>query len=179
MVYKRTTFVWMPLLAVVFSTVLLNSCTDGKQDKKMNVSNTCYVEIVNTIDTVKKILEKNINYKATFYKDNQLDIRSFNYLDDENHPGILFYKPLSELGKDTPANTRKLQIEMSGNYTIDSTYYRITQYRYKNKKWDKFSDQGWMKVTLESTSRKGTDSIRFWQLGQQITNNSFVMAHGK
>lgn len=168
-----------PLLSVAFLFFLLTGCADNGKDKRMNTGNTCYVEIGNCIDTFKKVLEKNLYGKVTFYKNNELEIRSLNYLGEEEYPGMIFYKPISELGKDIPANTRKLKIELAGNYTIDSTYYSITQFRYVNKQWKKFSDQGWMKATMESTSRSGTDSIRFWQLGQQVMKNSFVTAHNK
>lgn len=174
-------YTYRPLLVAVTAILLLMAAGCGGQEKqqKMNVNNTCYIEIDNTIDTIRKILGQNFFGKTSFYKKDKLEIRSLNYLGDEVYPDMVFYKPMSEIGKDTPQNTRKLKIELAGNYTVDSTYFSITQYHYKGKEWKKFSDQGWMKATLESSSRLGTDSIRFWQLSNQITNAALLMVHRK
>lgn len=172
--YKKI-IVLFPLVCCLAFVVMVSSC--GNNDKSaMNPGNTCYVEIINTIDTIKTILGNNIYGKATFFKNNELNIRSLNYL-TEPEEGINYYRAITDLGKDTPANTRKLVIELAGNYTIDSTFYSVREFKYSSKKWNKVSDQGFIKATLESTSRAGTDSIRFWQLGYQISNTVFYTAH--
>jgi len=146
--------------------VLLIICGCGnKHDNKDK--DTYYVEFTNCNDSLLSLLNKEMNGKFSFYKDNRLNILSLNYL-TTNQPDMHFYKTMGELPPSVQDGTKKIKVDFSGNLTNDSTYYSIQRYRYENKEWKKVSDLGMIQAITRIPRTKKSDPFNYMDLCRQV-----------
>lgn len=143
------------------------------EQEKSNTSNTYYIEIVNFNDSLKNYISENIFGKVSFYKNKKLEIISLNYITDY-FPDMHFFKSTATIDKAVKADTKKIKIEFSGNYSMDSISYSLQKYTYNNKQWVKTSDMGIVKAT--STYKKESFFI-IKDFGNQIINNTVVYSY--
>ena len=85
-----------------------------------------------------------------------------------------FFKSTATIDKAVKADTKKIKIEFSGNYSMDSISYSLQKYTYNNKQWVKTSDMGIVKAT--STYKKESFFI-IKDFGNQIINNTVVYSY--
>jgi len=147
------------------------SCSEKE---KSNVSNTYYVELVNFRDSIKDHIANNIFGKVSFFKNNQLQIVSVNYINDD-YPDMHYYKSIEDTEAKQPGS-KKVRIELKGNYTADSTLYSIQRFKYENDSWVKISDMGFIKATAETwksafAEPTKNNELPIKQLGSQVINN--------
>jgi len=152
-------------------TVTFFCCSENKKD---NVSNTYYVELINFRDSVKDYVSNNILGKVSFFKNNQLQIVSVNYMND-NYPDMHYYKSIEDTEAKQPGS-KKIRIELKGDYTADSTSYSIQRFKYKNDNWVKISDMGFIKATADAwksafAEPTKNNEIPMKQLAKQVVSN--------
>ena len=79
MVFKQLYYFFIGLICTGFTVLFFIACSDNK---KNNINNTFYIELVNfSNDSLKQNIANNIFGKVAFYKKNKLEILSVNYLD--------------------------------------------------------------------------------------------------
>ena len=159
--------------AILFSlvTVICFSCSEKG---KNNAANTYYVELVNFKDSVKDYVSKSIFGKVSYFKNNELQIVSVNYINDD-YPDMHYYKTITDAEARQPGS-KKIRVELKGNYNLDSTWYSIQRFKYENENWVKISDMGFIKATAETRKNAFADprkenELPLKQLGNQIVNN--------
>lgn len=129
-------------LVVLFCLLIFTAgCSnDGKN------SNTFCVELVNfKYDTLKRAVSDKIFGKASFYKNDKLEIVSSNYITgDVKDPHYFqnFEAPESKIEN----GAKKIRVELAGDYSIDSIKYSLQKFIYKNDAWQKISDMGFIKA---------------------------------
>ncbi|MEP7255693.1 MAG: hypothetical protein ABI666_07940 [Ferruginibacter sp.] len=101
------------------------------------------MELINFNDSLKEFISANINGKVSFYKNDKLEIISLNYI-TENYPDMHYFKNTGEIGKPIKAGSKKIRVEFSGNYSVDSIKYLVQKYRYENEEWKKISNMGFI-----------------------------------
>lgn len=144
------------------------SCTNKE---KSNIENTFYVEILNSPDSLKTKLTNAFSGKTSYYKNNKIVIVSLNYL-TEDHPDMHYFKNIAELKEPIKDGVNKIQIEFSGNFTEDSTFYGLKEFRYKDKKWVGTSNIGIIKAMNTDISAPKTRPIRYHDLTKQVLKNA-------
>ena len=150
-----------------FAAVILffASCSD---QEKANTDNTYYIELVNfNHDSLKQNVSEKLFGKVSYYKGNELQIVSLNYL-TEDYPDLHFYKNATELKKEIKPETKKIRIEFGGVFTIDSIKYSLQKFVYRDKQWKKTSDMGF--ITASNNYFK-TTQYTIDQFGKEILNN--------
>ena len=155
------------VVGLIFS---FSSCSDKEKE---NTSNTFYVEIVNFNDSLEQHISKHIFGKVSYYKNNKLEIVSVNYLTDE-FPDIHYFKSTKELKNTIEEDTRKIRIELQGNYSVDSVTYSLQKYKYSNNQWKKISDMGFLK---ETTTFKNAKQYAMHEYGELIVNNIILYSY--
>ncbi len=141
-------------------------------NKKSNTSNTYYVEIINFNDSLKQYIAENLFGKVSYYKKGKLEIVSLNYITDD-FPDMHYFKSITG-NKMVDQNTKKINIEFIGNYSVDSIRYSLKKYDYRNNQWIKISDMSFIKAT--TTYRKAKEfAIR--EFGNQIINNTVLYSY--
>lgn len=148
-----------------FLLLLIISGCNNKQDN--NEKDTYYVEFTNCNDSLLNLLNKEVNGKVSFYLNNQLNIRSLNYL-TSNYPDMHFFKSAVELPASVEDGTKKIKVDFTGNLTNDSTYYSIRRYLFEKKEWKKVSDLGIIQAITRITSTKKTDPFNYMDLSRQV-----------
>lgn len=160
--FKRSCIFSICLFITIF---FLASCSD---QKKSNIENTYYVEMVNfNHDSLKQNVSEKIFGKASFYKGNEVEIVSVNYL-TEFPDDIHFYKNAAELNTDIKPETKKIRLEFGGVFTRDSITYSLQKFIYRDKQWKKTSDMGFIKAS-NTTIRTREFAVN--QYGKQIMND--------
>lgn len=139
-------------------------------DQKTTVANTYYVEVVCSSDSLKKKILGDITGKTSYYKNNQLQIVSLNYV-TEDHPNMHYFKNISELDQSVKKDTKKILIKFAGNFTYDSTLYSIERFTYNAGKWNKISDLGFIKAIATSLRVVNTAPFDFNDLSKQMIKN--------
>ncbi|HQW83347.1 MAG TPA: hypothetical protein PK987_02745 [Ferruginibacter sp.] len=123
--------------------ILYYGC-DNKEKEK--IKNTYYIELVNcNFDSLKNSLSNGIYGKVSFYKNNQLQVLSMNYITN-NLPEMHYFNNLNLLNKNIEEGTKKIQIEFINPISYDSVKYSMQKYIYRNKQWKKISDMGIVKT---------------------------------
>lgn len=148
-----------------FLLLLIISGCNSKQDNKEK--DTYYVEFTNCNDSLLNLLNKEVNGKVSFYKDNRLNILSLNYL-TTNYPDMHYYKSVAELPASIKDGTKKIKVDFTGNLTNDSTYYSIQRYLFEKKEWKKVSDLGIIQAITRITKTKNTDPFNYMDLSRQV-----------
>ena len=172
MVY-RNRFMNIPVVFILCITVFFKSCT---VKEKMNEKNTYFVEIVNCKDTLEKFITAGIIGKTSYFKNKELQVISLNYV-TEDHPDMHYFKGIKELVNPVKPGTRKIRIELAGNYTIDSTFYSLQKFIYNKNAWEKYSDMGFIKAwTSDGTSAKDQPIINS-VVTRQIVNNAVISTY--
>jgi hypothetical protein len=144
--FKKLCNLWIGLVMLSFTVLFFSGCSNNNKEKS-NTDNTFYIELVNfTNDSLKQTLSNNFFGKATYYKNDKLQILSVNYLTDDL-PEMHYFKNADILGKNIADDTRKIRIEFKGNFSLDSIKYSLQKFRYNNKQWIKTSDMGEIKET--------------------------------
>jgi len=149
-----------------FTAVLIAVSFFGCAEKeKSNTENTYYVELVNfKFDSLRKSIGEQIFGKATFYKGNDLNILSGNYITDDL-PDLLYFNNVEILKEKISEGSKKIRIEMLGEFSYDSVSYTLQKFTYLNNSWKKISDIG---VLKESTAFK-TPFYKLEDLVKKIT----------
>lgn len=112
---------------------------------KIKEANTYYIELVNcTFDSLNKAVSNGIYGKVSFYKNNQLQVLSLNYVTD-NLPEMHYFNNVSMLNNNIEEGTKKIQITFIDPFTYDSVKYKMQKYVYSNRQWIKNSDIGIVK----------------------------------
>jgi hypothetical protein len=136
-----------PLLRILFFAFLLtvmHACNEGVQKEK-NIISVYYVDILNGEDSIKTGLAARVFGKVSFYKNDRITLVSKNYM-TEVFPESHAYEPVNLLPAKIEPGTKKITVEFSGNFTVDSTYYAVRQFVYDKDKWNKVSDMGFIKA---------------------------------
>lgn len=169
--YKRFYKVFIFFFIVCFSGLFIAGCADKS---KADINNTFYIELGNfSKDSLKENIAENIFGKVSFYKNNKLEIISVNFV-TKDLPPMHFYKNVAELKKDIEPGTRKIKIEAAGEYTVDSVYYSLQKFVYKDGNWVKFSDLGSIKAQ-NTYYRARQDAIK--EFGKQIINSAALYSY--
>jgi hypothetical protein len=156
-------------LFFIFFITFFIFITGCSEQEKSNVNNTYYIELVNfNHDSLKQSVAEKLFGKVAFYKNNTLEVLSVNYL-MEDYPDMHFFKNAAELTNDIKPETRKIRIEFGGTYTPDSISYSLQKYSYRDKKWIKTSDMGFIKATNTYYRAK---QFSVDQYGKQISKNT-------
>ena len=142
-------------------------CSD---DQKTTVANTYYVEVVYSSDSLKKKILGDIAGKTSYYKNNQLQIVSLNYV-TEDYPNMHYFKNIAELEQPVKKDTKKILITFAGNFTYDSTLYSIERFAYNAGKWNKISDLGFIKAITTNLRAVNTAPFEFNDLSNQVVKN--------
>ena len=146
------------LLLICF---LLNRCSDNKKEE-----NTFYVEFIGFNDSLGNYLSSNSFGKAVFYKNNQLQILSQNFITEET--GDMHYlRGIDKSDANINPGDKKIRIEFIGNYSVDSIQYSLQKYSYENSRWNKISDLGVLKAV---TTYKKAKEFSVREFGNQIIN---------
>lgn len=160
--FKKTHIVFSVLLLFIF---FLIGCSDKE---KNNTDNTYYVELVNfNNDSLKKNVSEKLFGKASYYKNEKLEIISINYL-TEFPEDIHYFKSAAELDKEIKPETKKIRLEFGGAFTSDSITYSLQKFVYQDKQWKKTSDMGFIKA-INNTVR--TKEFAVDQYGKHILKN--------
>lgn len=162
-----------PLFFTVIIIFLLffAGCAD---QEKININNTYYIELVNfNHDSLKQSVSKKLFGKVSYYKNSELQIVSVNYITDY-YPDMHFYKNAAELANKIKPETKKIRIEFGGKFTRDSIEYSLQKFIYRENKWIKTSDMGFIKAT-NTYSR--TKQFAVDQFGKQILNNTVTYTY--
>lgn len=161
---------YLRVLIFFLTIVIIVSCSNSKK----NTTDTFYIELVNfKNDSLKKEVAEHIFGKVSFYKNNKLEILSSNYVTD-NFPDMHSFKNVEALDKGIEPGTKKIKVEFSGNYTVDSIRYSLQKYIYADNKWVKKSDMGFIKGT---TTYKKAKEYAIREFGKQIVNNIVVYTY--
>lgn len=159
------------LVLISFSLLFINSCTNKE---KSDIDNTYYIELVNfTKDSLKQNISENIFGKVAYYKKDKLQILSLNYVTDE-YPNMHYFKNAQELGKELQPGTKKIRIEFSGEYTIDSISYSLQKFTYRDNEWVKTSDMGFIKATTTYFKAK---QFAIKEFSKQIVNTAVAYTY--
>lgn len=159
------------IILFCFTAILFIGCVENE---KGNTDNTFFIELVNfTNDSLKQNIEENMFGKVSFYKNDKLEILSMNYV-TEDFPDMHFYKNVSVLDSEIKAETKKIKIEFSGDYSIDSIKYSLQKFVFRNKEWKKISDMGILKGT---TTYKKAKEYAIKEFGKQIVNNAVLYSY--
>ncbi len=165
--FKRSTL----FFTVFIAFVLFAGCAD---QEKSNIDNTYYVELVNfNHDSLKQSVSEKLFGKVSYYKNNELQIVSVNYMTDY-YPDMHFYKNATELKNKIKPETKKIRIEFGGIFTRDSIEYSLQKFIYRDDQWIKTSDMGFIKAT-NTYSR--TKEFAVDQFGKQILNNTVTYTY--
>lgn len=166
--FKKSLFFFTAFIAVLF---FFASCSD---EEKSNKENTYYIELVNfNYDSLKQNVSEKLFGKVSFYKGNELQILSANYL-TENYPDLHFYKSAAELKNEIKPETKKIRIEFGGVFTIDSIKYSLQKFVYRDKQWKKISDMGF--ITASNNYLK-TTKYTVDLFGKEILNNTVIYTY--
>lgn len=152
------------ITGIAIILLLFAGCSDRE---KTNTDNTFYVELVNfNHDSLKQNVSEKIFGKVSFYKDGKLEVLSQNYL-TQDYDKMHFFKNATELGKEIKPETKKIRLEFGGVFTRDSITYSLQKFVYRDNKWMKTSDMGFIKAvnTYMRTKQFAVD-----QYGKQIIN---------
>ena len=161
--YKKHSLVfYISALSLVFY-----GCSDKQ---KMTSDNTYYVEVVSSSDSLKTKVVGGITGKISYYKNNQLQIVSLNYV-TEDHPDMHYFKNIAELDQPVKKDTKKILITFAGNFTYDSTLYSIERFAYNAGKWNKISDLGFIKAITTNLRAVNTAPFEFNDLSNQVVKN--------
>ncbi|MBL7700950.1 MAG: hypothetical protein JNM14_01765 [Ferruginibacter sp.] len=149
--------------------------TTGCYDQgKSNIENTFYIELVNfNHDSLKQNVSDKIFGKVSFYRNDKLEILSQNYLTDD-YEKMHFFKNASDLNKEIEPETKKIRLEFGGIFTRDSITYSLQKFIYRDNKWKKTSDMGFIKAvnTYIRTKQFAVD-----QYGKQILNELVLYSY--
>jgi len=160
--------IWLGIIGgLIFS---FSSCSGNEKE---NTPNTFYVEIVNFNDSLEQHISEHIFGKVSYYKNDKLEVISVNYLTDE-FPDMHYFKSTKELKSTIEENTRKIRIELQGNYSVDSITYSLQKYKYSNNQWKKISDMGFLK---EITTFKNAKQYAMHEYGELIVNNIILYSY--
>jgi hypothetical protein len=155
------------MFIILFTAIMLYGCS---RKEKMNIDNTYYVEITNCPDSVKKPLMAAIAGKTSYYKNRKLQIMSMNYV-TEDYPDMHYFNDIAAIGEPVKKGTRKIVIQFKGNYTVDSTFYSVKKFRFRNGSWAMTSDMGYFRVYPEDMNRNGADKFLQQELNEKIIQN--------
>jgi hypothetical protein len=87
--FKKSKKLITGFISICFIILFFGGCSEKD---KSNTDNTFYVELINfNNDTLKQALADNIFGKVSYYKDNQLEILSVNFVTD-NLPEMHYFK---------------------------------------------------------------------------------------
>lgn len=165
--FKKILFPFIVLCCLLFFT----ACNEKG---KVNVDNTFYVELVNfSKDSLKQKLVQNLFGKVSYYQNGQLKIISVNYI-TEDHPDMHYFMQLGADGKDIKENSKKIRMEFTGNYTVDSISYSLQKYVYTNNAWKKYSDIGIVKATNSYYKAK---EFAIDEYGKQLINSVVLYSY--
>lgn len=160
--YKRVLKKGVTGLIIIIA--LFCGCSDERRE---DINNSYYIELVNFNDSLKLYVSKNLFGKVTYFRNNKLEIVSKNYI-DEVYPDMHYLKSFQEIGKKIQQKTIKIKVGFIGNYNIDSISYSLQKYQFRNNQWDKISDLG---VLKEFTTYKGAKNFSVKDFGNKIIKN--------
>lgn len=171
MVYKRlkTTGYKYFLCCGIFLCQIIG-CAEKKD---INSSNIFYLELINFSDSLSQYISSNTFGKATFHKNNKLEIISVNYI-TEIYPDMHFLKNIPGDKKEIKEDAKKIRIELIQQYSVDSIRYSLQKFIYRNKQWNKISDMG---VLKGFTTYKKAKEFYISELGNQIIDNTVAYTY--
>jgi len=126
-----------------------------------------YVELINFNDSLKKFVVSHINGKATYKKNNKIEIVSLNYITEE-YPDMHYFQTIDKIKNTFEPGDKKIKVEFAGSYSIDSIRYSIQRYKYENNQWIKTSDMGFINGY---STYKNLKEYALKEYGNQIINN--------
>jgi hypothetical protein len=160
--FKRTSLFFTTLIAII---LFFAGCAD---QEKSNIDNTYYIELVNfNHDSLKQNVSKKLFGKVSFYKNNELQIISVNYV-TEDYPDMHFFTNAVSLKPEIRPETKKIRIEFGGVYSLDSIKYSLQKFVYRDKQWKKTSDMGFI-TAINTSFKTGKYTVDYF--GNEILNN--------
>lgn len=157
--------------SIIFTVIFFTSCSETDKSK---TDNTYYIELINfNNDSLKQDVSEKLFGKASYYKNNELQIISVNYLTDD-YPDIHYYKNAAELKNEIKPETKKIHIEFGGVFTMDSIKYSLQKFVYRDKQWKKISDMGYIK-SINNYFK--TMKYTIDQFGKEILNNTVTYTY--
>lgn len=151
-------------LFILVICIVFSSCSDKE---KMNTGNTFYIDIVKCPDSLKQKILEGIVGKVSYHKNNKIQIMSLNYV-TEDYPDMHYFKNIIEIDKTIKKGTNKIKIEFSGNFTTDSTFYSLQEFKYDKGVWKMTSDIGVIKANSTNRFLKGSDTFGYDELSNQV-----------
>ena len=166
--FKRS----FPFFTILVAIILFFAgCADPE---KSNIDNTYYIELVNfNHDSLKQDVSKKLFGKVSYYKNNELQIVSVNYI-TEDYPDMHFFTNVTALDNEFKPETKKIRIEFGGVFTLDSIKYSLQKFVYRDKQWKKTSDMGF--ITAINTYFK-TSQYTIDQFGKEILYNTVTYTY--
>lgn len=152
------------LLGIIIISFSISFCSD-ERDK--NLVNSYYVELVNFNDSLRQFISEGIAGKASFFKNNKLEVVSENYL-TESYSDIHYFNIINKQEDNFRDGIKKIRVEFIGEYSIDSIRYRLQKYKYDNEQWNKISDMG---TIIGTTTFKRAKLFAFKDFVKQIIDN--------
>ena len=163
--FRRANRYFTGLITICFILLFITGCSE---EKKNNIDNTYYIELVNfTKDSLKQAVSNDLFGKVAYYKNNKLEIISLNYV-TEDHAGTHYFYSAEELGKEIKPETKKIRIEFGGEYTVDSISFSLQKLIYSKNQWVKTSDMGFL------TARNYSKNFIIQDFATQIMNNTVL-----
>lgn len=160
--YKRTSKIANKIVIVLVISFFVSRCSESATTG----SKDFYIEFINFNDSLKNYLSSNSFGKVVFYKNNQLQILSQNFV-TEQYGEMHSLKSLTDNKKDLKTGDKKIRVEFIEVYSVDSIKYSLQKYNYNNEQWNKISDLGVLKAVTTYKKAKEFSVIEF---GKQIIN---------
>jgi hypothetical protein len=156
--------VFPAILFIILSVLLVSACSEtGNKKNKIY-----YVELVGfTYDSLRDRITEGIMGKVSYYKGNKLEILSENYVTPD-FPELHYFRNAATMDKEIDPGTMKIRVAFGGTYSKDSISYSLQKFTYKDDKWVKTSDMGFIKATTTSTR---TRRYAVFHFGNEIVNN--------
>lgn len=151
-----------PVIWVLLSFLTITGCSENSKP----AADTYYIELVNFNDSLRNYISTNAFGKVAFYKNNQLQILSQNFITEE-YPRMHYLEVIPSDNSSIKTGANKIRVEFVGNYSVDSIRYSLQKYRFKDNQWNKISDLGVLKVV---TTFKKAKQFSINEFGKQIVN---------
>ena len=160
--FKLSTKKAYPVIWVLLVLLTISGCSENSK----TAQNTFYIELINFNDSLRNYISANSFGKVVFYKNNQLEILSQNFITEE-YQGMHYLEAIPSDDKNIKTGEKKIRVEFVGNYSVDSIRYSLQKYKFTDRKWSKISDLGVLKAV---TTFKKAKQFSINEFGKQIVS---------
>jgi len=160
--YKRIITILTRIFFFIVIFFSISRCSDNNKIK----TSVFYIEFIKFNDSLGNYLSSNSFGKVAFYKNNQLQILSQNFVTEQTGE-MHSLENINESNKKIKSGDKKIRVEFIGNYSVDSIQYSLQKYSYRNNQWNKISDLGVLKAV---TTYKKAKEFSVREFGKQIVN---------